>query len=107
VALDGFLLSFLFIIISIGFTQLFIPKPSKLIDALGSITPEWLMVENFTQLKLILWDTMLITLVVKFLEGVFRGNHESFLQFIGLPVAIFLIATSKYMILKSEKSHNI
>jgi len=106
VALDGFLLGFLFIISSLGFTQLFIPKPSKIADALDGITPEWLKVENFAQLKLILWDTLLTTLVVKFLEDAFRSNNESFLEFIGLPVAIFLIAISKYLILKSEKTHN-
>ena len=30
-------------------------------DMVERITPEWLMVKNFTQLKFILWDTVLTT----------------------------------------------
>ena len=47
-ALDVFLVAFLFLIFSMGFTQLFIPKSSKMDDMVERITPEWLTVKNFT-----------------------------------------------------------
>jgi len=40
-SLDMFLIGFLFLIFSIGFSQLFFPKPSILMDAMDKITPDW------------------------------------------------------------------
>jgi uncharacterized membrane protein YqhA len=102
-ALDVFLFAFLFFIFSIGFSQLFIPKPSRIKKAFESITPEWLKVHTFTELKLILWDTVLTTLVVFFVGNVFRNekgiyNWETTI----IPVTIILISFSKYIIKKSE-----
>ena len=73
-SLDLFLIGFLFLIFSLGFAQLFFPKPSKVIRLVENISPSWLHVENFTQLKLILWDTVLTTLVVLFVGDVFSAR---------------------------------
>lgn len=99
-ALDVFLIAFLFLIFSIGFAQLFIPKPSKILDLVSDITPEWLKVENFTQLKLILWDTVLTTLVVIFIGDAFKANGEYDWQLTIIPIAIMLISFSRYLIKK-------
>jgi len=66
-SLDLFLIGFLFLIFSLGFFQLFYPKPSRLMTTIDDIAPDWLKVKNFTQLKLILWDTVLTTLVIIFI----------------------------------------
>ena len=63
-----------------------------------SITPDWLKVENFTQLILILWDTALTTLVVFFLGIIVRGDGEYGWQTLIIPGAILLISLSKYLI---------
>ncbi len=99
-ALDIFLLAFLFLIFSIGFAQLFIPKPSRIMTLVDSITPDWLKVKNFTQLKLILWDTVLTTLVVFFLGIIVREDGEYDWQTIIIPAAILLISLSKHLIKK-------
>ena len=99
-ALDVFLIGFLFLIFSIGFSQLFFPKPSKIMDALDSITPNWLKVENFTQLKLILWDTVLTTLVVLFIGDAFRASGQYDWQLTIIPIAILLISLGKFLIKK-------
>ncbi|MCJ7468420.1 MAG: YqhA family protein [Maribacter sp.] len=101
-ALDVFLIAFLFLIFSIGFTQLFIPKPSKIIDALDRITPEWLKVENFIQLKFILWDTALTTLVVMFVGEAYKISGEYDWKLIIVPIAILLISLSKYLLKKAH-----
>lgn len=99
-ALDIFLIGFLFLIFSIGFSQLFMPKSSKFMEVVESITPEWLKVKNFTQLKLILWDTVLTSLVVKFVGDAFRlhGNYDWTLAII--PVTILLISLSRFLLKK-------
>ena len=99
-ALDVFIIGFLFLIFSIGFSQLFIPKPSKLMNSLDTITPKWLKVENFTQLKLILWDTALTTLVVIVIGDAFRSKGNYDWQLTIIPITILLISLSKFLIKK-------
>ena len=99
-SLDVFLYAFLFLIFSMGFAQLFIPKPSKIMTLMDGITPDWLKVENFTQLKLILWDTVLTTLVVVFLGNVFSEQGEYDWETIIIPVTILLISLSKLLLKK-------
>ena len=45
-------------------------------DMVERITPEWLMVKNFTQLKFILWDTVLTTLVAMFVGEAYKMQGE-------------------------------
>ncbi len=100
-ALDMFLFGFLFIVFSLGFSQLFLPE-SKLSNALEGITPNWLQVENFTELKLILWETLLTTLVVMFVEQIFKNEGHYNWQMALIPVSIFLISLSIFFIRKGE-----
>jgi uncharacterized membrane protein YqhA len=101
-ALDMFLISFLFFIFSMGFAQLFMPD-SRIGRSLDEITPTWLVVKNFTQLKLILWETVLTTLVVLFLSIVFKSHGEYKWEYLLIPIAIFLISLSTFLIRKSER----
>ena len=102
-ALDIFLIAFLFLIFSIGFMQLFISRPSTLIDKVDKLTPDWLKVENFTQLKLILWDTVLTTLVIAFVGEVFKKHGEYEWELIIIPLAILFISLSKFLIKAAKK----
>ena len=99
-SLDLFLLGFLFLIFSIGFFQLFFPRPTKFVAIVDTITPDWLKVENFTQLKLILWDTALTTLVVLFVGEAFKAYGTYTWELIIIPIAIVLIALSKFLVIK-------
>ena len=100
--LDMFLFGFIFIIFSLGFSQLFLPE-SKLSTVLDSITPNWLHVKNFTELKLILWETLLTSLVLMFVEQVFKNEGSCNWQMGLVPVSIFLISLSIFFIRKGEK----
>ena len=102
-ALDAFLIGFLFLIFSLGFSQLFYLKPSRTTTLVDSIAPKWLQVESFTQLKLILWDTVLTTLVVVFIGDVFRASGQYNWNLTIIPVAIFLISLGKFLIKKVKK----
>jgi uncharacterized membrane protein YqhA len=99
-SLDLFLIGFLFLIFSLGFSQLFFPKPSILMDAIDIITPDWLKVKNFTELKMILWDTLLTTLVIKFVSDAYTAYGDYNWPLTIVPIGIFLIALSRYLIKK-------
>jgi uncharacterized membrane protein YqhA len=101
-ALDIFLIAILCIIFSIGISQLFFPKPSRIINVIDSITPDWLRVENFTQLKLILWDTALTTLVVMFVGQAYKNVGKYDWELAVIPIAIVLISYSRYLIKKGK-----
>ncbi len=103
-ALDLFLISFLFLIFSLGFSQLFLVE-SKLSQSLGKITPKWLHVSNFTQLKLILWETILTTMIIMFVASLLKNGGKEFYEYIIYPVGIVLIALSGFFIRKGEKLH--
>lgn len=103
-ALDVFLIGFLFLIFSIGFAQLFVSDNSKIKSLIMNWTPNWLKVESFTQLKLILWDTVLTTLVVLFAGETFRSLDDVYdWKLLFIPVAVLLISISKFLIIRSKK----
>lgn len=102
-ALDLFLIGCLFFIFSVGFFQLFYPQPSRMTKIINDLTPKWLQMESFTQLKLILWDTVLTTLVVVFIGDVFRAAGEYTWSLTIIPIAIFLISLGKFLIKSVKK----
>ncbi len=101
-AVDLFLIAIVFFVFSLGILVLFhqaeTPLPIKL--------PEWLRIKNFMQLKVILWEAILTTLVVSFLAGLaekrIRGIETSMLNLI-LPAGILLIALSLFFLKKGDK----
>src|SRR5690606_30472412 len=98
-----FLIAIVCFIFSLGLMLLFDNK-QNLSTHLN--LPEWLNINNFMQLKVILWEAILTTLVVSYLATLVQ------LKFKGLPIstesliipgAILLISISLYALKKSEK----
>ena len=98
-AVDMFLISIVLYVFAIGILILFTDKelPVKM--------PEWLRVKDFMQLKIILWEAILTTLVVSYLASLasanFKGIPLSEADLI-IPGAILLIALSIYFLKKGE-----
>lgn len=101
-AVDAFLVAIVFFVMALGFFILFhngeTPLPVML--------PEWLRVKNFTQLKIILWEAILTTLVVSWLAGLVErkiggGTHD--LHSLIIPGGILLIALSLFLLKTKEK----
>ncbi len=103
-ALDMFLISLLFLIFSLGFSQLFL-LPSAFTNALSKLTPAWLHVKNFTELKLILWETILTTMIIMFVSELIKSNGNYKYEFAIYPIGIILIALSGFFIRSGEKMH--
>ena len=96
---DGLLFVLLLLIMNIGFLKLFLPesKLAKMIDL------PWLKIDSFSQLKVLLIETILTTLVIVFAATVIRRDGKLEWQDVLIPVAVFLFAlTVKFF---KEKEH--
>lgn len=104
-ALELFIFSLLFIIFALGFSKLFMPK-SKLSDALEGVMPDWFRKINFQQLKLILWETLLTTLIILFIGQVLKNFQNFTWEMTIIPISVVLISLSIFLIKKGEdKEH--
>jgi uncharacterized membrane protein YqhA len=85
---DGLLLVLLLLIMNIGFMKLFLPdsKWSQSLDL------PWLKINSFSQLKMLLIETILTTLVIVFATTVIKEDGRLKWNDIVLPAAIFLFA---------------
>jgi len=99
-AVDLFLVAIVMFVFSVGLLVLFDNKeeiPLKL--------PEWLKVKNFMQLKIILWEAILTTLVISYLAGLVQAKMAGEIITISsliIPGSILIIALSLYFLKKSE-----
>ena len=67
--------------------------------------PAWLHVKNFVELKIILWEAILTTMVIYYLAGLAEkkiNGVEIALDNLILPGAILLIALSLFLLKKHE-----
>jgi len=101
-SIDMFVIAIVFFVFAIGLRLLFSANPDpSLMDRL----PEWLKMKNFMQLKVILWETILTTLVVSFLARLVRrivqGEEMTPLVLL-LPGCILIISISLFFLKKGE-----
>ncbi|MGC3944317.1 MAG: YqhA family protein [Chryseolinea sp.] len=101
-AVDLFLLAIVLFVFSLGLMVLFNNKTEQ---ALPPNLPSWLKVKNFIELKVILWEAVLTTLVISYLaylaELRIEGRPITF-QDLTVPGAILLIAGSLFLLKKGE-----
>ena len=100
-AVDMFLISIVLYVFSLGLLMLF-SRPDQPIPIK---VPEWLRVKSFIQLKLILWEAILTTLVVSYLAGLVRlkiDGQKIDYDSLYIPGGIFLIAVSLFFLKKGE-----
>ncbi|AEV98211.1 hypothetical protein A4D02_35285 [Niastella koreensis] len=100
-AVDIFLVAIVFFVLSIGFFVLFDsgenPSPVRI--------PQWLQVRNFTQLKVILWEAILTTLVVSWLADLVEKEinvEKTDIHSLIIPAGILIIALSLFVLKKGE-----
>lgn len=94
-SLDGFMIALFFIIFSIGVSKLFLPN-SNLIK--GYDLP-WLKIDNFSQLKYIMWEVLITTIFVYFgARIIIAGEHLEW-SLLVIPASILMLALA-YKLLK-------
>ena len=100
-SLDMFLVALVFMVFSIGITMLFLPKSG---NKLREHVPQWMNINNFMELKLILWEAILTALIVFFVSDVFKQTEAGHIgkELMYIPVAILVLSLSIYVLRKSE-----
>jgi uncharacterized membrane protein YqhA len=101
-AVDMFLVAIVFFVLSIGMLVLFVDPASGYPLKL----PKWLHVENFVELKIILWEAILTVLVVDYIAGLAEkkiNNEELSVYSLILPGAVLLISLSLFLVKKEHK----
>ena len=100
-SLDLMLVALVLMILSLGVAKLFVLEPSAVHGHHYSL-PSWLQIETFTELKILLWETILTALLVISLAtltaNLFGKPNWSALV---IPTGIFLLALSLYFMKKS------
>lgn len=100
-SVDLFLVAIVFFVFSLGLLVLF----NKDEAAFPARLPAWLRIRDFIQLKVLLWEAILTTLVVSYLAGLaerrLSGGQLAVHDLI-IPGAILLIAVSLFFLKKGE-----
>ena len=92
-AVDLFFMALAFFIVAIGLAQLFIGDMTLLKD----LSFSWLRIESFGSLKLLLWDTFLVTLFMLFITRLVAAQSLSW-DLLVLPCAILMLTISSYLL---------
>jgi uncharacterized membrane protein YqhA len=95
-AVDLFFMAVAFLILAIGLSQLFLAD----LPFVKGVTLSWLRIESFSQLKMLLWDTFLVTLLVSFITELSTADVIGW-DLLVLPVAISMLALGSFL-LKSK-----
>jgi uncharacterized membrane protein YqhA len=90
--LELFLVSMVFMIFALGMLRLFI-----VYHAHNEQVPSWLKIENFKELKVLLWETILVTLVVFTLTKVASDSEVLTWNALILPGVILALTGSLFL----------
>lgn len=93
-SLDLFLVSLVFLILSLGFMKLFYPD----FKGLNQINLPWLKVDDFFQLKHLTWNALLLTLLITFGTHVLRANGPLGWTMLIIPASVLLFSVSSKML---------
>lgn len=105
-SVDLFLIAIVLFVFSIGLLVLFFGRDET---AFPQKIPAWLRVKDFIELKALLWEAILTTLVVSYLTGLAErrlNGGELVVQDLIVPGAILLIAISLFFLKKGKKHEN-
>ena len=95
--LDAFMLAIIFIIFGLGISRLFLFS-----DASEDQIPSWLRFHEMKGLKVLLWETILVTLVIYCLQ-VLLTHKELSIDLLILPGAILILAVALFFVRWKEQ----
>jgi uncharacterized membrane protein YqhA len=96
-SLDAFMIAWVLLIFSLGMMRIFIQYNTP-----GDRLPVWLRLGSFKELKVLLWETILLTLVIMSVSEVVRKIENITWNQTILPVIILALSASLYIMRKEE-----
>ncbi|WGH76796.1 YqhA family protein [Tenacibaculum tangerinum] len=91
-SLDLFLVALVFIVFSSGIYNIFFPQNNN--NAASTEKKHILHINSFSQLKVLLWQTILTTLVIHFVASIIHAHGKIDWYFLILPISILLLTVS-------------
>ena len=67
--------------------------------------PDWIHITTFKHLKVLLWETILLVMVVYFFVLIFKSHGEYQWTFLVLPGSVFLLSAGLYFVKKEHGKH--
>ena len=93
-SIDAFLIAMVFFVFAIGMTILFlVPRDSPGLQAV----PEWMRVKSLSELKFLIWEAILVTLVVACVETFMVSGRDLTWTALILPVALLVLSLALFL----------
>lgn len=101
-SVDALLFSLVLLVLSLGTASLFLSRADK--EDTQKL-PEWMRVKSLTELKLLLWEAILATLVVAAASGIIAALPHLEWKLLVLPAAILILSVSYFLLKRTESKH--
>lgn len=98
-SVDALLFSLVMLVLALGTASLFLTGPGSRDQ---QNLPEWMRVKSLTDLKLLLWEAILATLVVTAATSVIGALPDLEWKHLVLPAAILVLSISYFLLKKTE-----
>jgi len=102
-SLEYFFIAVVLIVFALGIYQLFILKPSEN-ETAKDMLPKWLRIKSFNELKYILWETIVTTMLVLYLVAYVESadNNAWSLEMLIAPGIVLIIAVTLFILRKGS-----
>lgn len=101
-SLDLALVALVFMLFAVGFAKLFLPESRMFKE----FQLEWMHVSNFSDLKLLLWDTILLSIVVSVGADIIARERVSTWEDLVIPGSVTLLALGAKLIHRPHEKHS-
>lgn len=101
-SVDALLFSLVLLVLSFGTAGLFLTTADT--DD-GRKLPEWMRIKSLTELKLLLWEAILATLVVAAASSIIAALPRLEWKLLVLPAAILVLSLSYFLLKRTESNH--
>lgn len=95
--LDAFMVAIIFIIFGLGIARLFLFN-----HVADDEVPHWLRFHDIKGLKVLIWETILVTLVIFCLQVLLKSKTQT-LELLILPGAILILSVALFFVRGKEK----
>jgi uncharacterized membrane protein YqhA len=101
-ALDAMLVALVMMILAVGVAKLFLLPHHEGHPEGHSRLPRWLDIESFSDLKYVLWETILLALLVFALSSLSSDLEHLTWNALVIPAAILLLALSLFLMKRTK-----
>ncbi len=102
-SVDALLFSLVLLVLSLGTASLFLTRADT---EDRQKLPEGMRVKSLTELKLLLWEAILATLVVAAASGIIAALPNLEWKLLVLPMAILVLSVSYFLLKRTESRHS-